>query len=267
MAVEPLVAESILAPLSSETRTWLRELKIHDEIDSTNTHLMRRSSSETIDGLVCFAESQTRGRGRRGRTWLTPRGQSIAVSIGKSLAIPVSEIGPLSLVVGVGVARALDSLRVDGVGLKWPNDILLEGAKAGGILIELAGISQPLVVVIGIGLNVGGGNEVRERLGIQVADLADKVVHISRNALAGAVVDHVRAAIVEFEQVGFAPLRECWVRLHAHQHQRVVLVGANEPIEGIARGVSMTGELILETAAGISHFSGGEVSLRADQRG
>lgn len=266
MAIELLVAQTIVDLMSADTRSWLRELKVHDEIDSTNTHLMRRSSSETIDGVVCFAESQTAGRGRRGRTWLTPRGQSIAVSFGKNLAIPVSEIGPLSLVVGVGVARALDSLGIAGVGLKWPNDILLEGAKAGGVLIELAGIAQPLVVVIGIGLNVGGGNEVRERLGIPVADLSDKVAHLSRNTLAAAVLEHVHAAIVEFEQMGFAPLRERWEGLHAHQHRRVVLSGANETIEGIARGVSMTGELILETAAGISRFSGGEVSLRADQR-
>jgi len=262
MPFEPLEALAIEMRLPPAARSWVRELRVHEEIDSTNTHLVRRASSEPIDGVVCFAESQTGGRGRRGRTWLSPKGRSIAVSLGHSLAVPVSEVGPLSLVVGWGVAIALQKMGIKGVRLKWPNDVLVDGAKAGGILIELAGIGQPLTVVIGIGLNVGSGVEIRRHLGIPIGDLRDKSEHISRNELASALVGSVHDEVVEFERHGFAPVRGRWEELHEHQHRPVLLVGANETVEGIARGVSLSGELILETLTGVSHFSGGEVSLR-----
>ena len=264
MPFEPLEARTIEMRLAPDTRRWVRELTVHQEIDSTNTHLVRRASIEDIDGVVCFAESQTGGRGRRGRTWLTPKGQSIAVSLGQCLQIPVSEVGPLSLVVGIGVVAALEKIGIEGVRLKWPNDVLLDGgAKAGGILIELAGIGQPLTVVIGVGLNVGAGGEIRRRLGIPIGDLREKSKNISRNELASALIDNVHESIVEFERNGFAPLRGRWEALHEHQHKSVLLVGPNETVEGIARGVSSSGELILETSTGFAHFSGGEVSLRA----
>ena len=262
MPFEPLDAHAIEEHLSPDVRRWLRELRIHREIDSTNTHLVRRASTEDIDGVVCFAESQTSGRGRRGRTWLTPMGQSIAVSFGQALGVPVSDVGPLSLVVGIGVAGALLEMGVEGIRLKWPNDILLDGAKAGGVLIELAGIGQPLTVVIGIGLNVGAGAEVGQRLGIPVGDLREKSRHISRNELASALIVNVHERILEFERGGFAPLRDRWEGLHAHQHKPVVILGPHETVEGIARGVSLSGELVVETPKGVSHFSSGEVTLR-----
>lgn len=266
VSFEPLEATAIEGHLSPDVQRWVRELRIHQEIDSTNTHLVRRASTESIDGIICLAESQTSGRGRRGRTWLTPTGQSIAISLGQSLGVPVAEVGPLSLVVGIGVAVSLQKMGVEGVRLKWPNDILLDGAKAGGILIELAGIGQPLAVVIGIGLNVGAGAQVRERLGIPIGDLQEKCQHISRNELAAALIVNVHEQVVEFERDGFAPLRSRWEKLHAHQHKPVLLLATNETVEGIARGVSLSGELVIETSKGVSHFSSGEVSLRGSSK-
>lgn len=262
MPFEALDEGTILRRLSSEVRRWIRELKVHDEIDSTNSHLIRRASSEPIDGVVCLAESQTSGRGRRGRPWLTVAGRSIAVSLGQTLAMPASEAGPLSLVVGVGVAMALKSMGIRGVGLKWPNDILVDGTKAGGILIELPGVGRPLTAVVGIGLNVGAGREVSQRLGMPIGDLAE-AEFISRNELASSVIESVRSEIVEFERAGFASLRGRWEELHAYQHRPVLLLCANDTIEGVARGVSMAGELIVQTADGLRRFTSGEVSLRS----
>ena len=140
---QALDRESILADLSHDARRWVRELRVHAEIDSTNTHLMARATNETIDGVVCIAERQTGGRGRRGRTWLTPAGSNIALSLGKSVPIAISEVAPLSLVVGLAVVSAMERVGVNDVKLKWPNDILLDGAKVGGILIELARHFEP----------------------------------------------------------------------------------------------------------------------------
>src|SRR3954468_24274658 len=134
---EPLSEAVISAHLPSEVRLWVQELRVHAEIDSTNTHLIKRAAVDQINGVICFAESQTEGRGPRGRVWLTPPRKSIALSIGINIGFAISDVSPLSLVVGVGVADALLSLGMENVSLKWPNDLLLSGAKVGGILVEL----------------------------------------------------------------------------------------------------------------------------------
>jgi len=261
---QALDRESILAQLSRDSRGWLRELRVHAEIDSTNSHLMGRAANETIDGVVCIAEHQTGGRGRRGRTWLTPAGSNIALSLGRSASIPISEVSPLSLVVGLAAVDALGRVGVNDVKLKWPNDILLNGTKVGGVLIELAGIASPLTIVVGIGINIGSGAEVSAHLGSTVGDLLASGVPVSRNALAAELINSICEMTTRFESQGFAPMRSDWEALHAHQNRSVRVIGANETIEGIARGVTDGGELILETTAGVRYFSGGEVSLRGE---
>jgi BirA family transcriptional regulator, biotin operon repressor / biotin---[acetyl-CoA-carboxylase] ligase len=261
---QPLVSESILVQLAHDSRRWIRELQIHAEISSTNSHLMARAASQSIDGIVCLAERQTGGRGRRGRTWLTPSGQNIALSLGKSVPISVAQVAPLSLVVGLAAVSALKRVGVDNAMLKWPNDLLLNGAKVGGILIELPSIGNPLTVVVGIGINMGSGEEVSAHLGSPVGDLLAGRISISRNTLAAELINSVFEMTSRFELHGFATMRPDWEDLHAHQDRNVRVIGTNETIEGIARGVTDSGELILETAAGIRHFSGGEVSLRSE---
>jgi BirA family transcriptional regulator, biotin operon repressor / biotin---[acetyl-CoA-carboxylase] ligase len=263
----PLNRELILAGMSRESRRWVKELVVHTEIGSTNTHLMTRAAAENVDGVVCIAERQTGGRGRRGRTWLTPSGGSIALSLGKHVAVGIAEIAPLSLIVGLAVANAMARCGIDGVSLKWPNDILLDGVKVGGILIELAAIAEPLKVITGIGINVGAGSEVSSHLGFSVGDVRSKNTRISRNEIAANLIDSFYESTSKFEVQGFPSMRAEWEALHAHQDRRVHLIGANETVEGIARGVTTSGELILDTDAGIRHFSGGEVSLRGDRGG
>lgn len=261
---EPLSRESILVKLTPDSRHWIRELQVHAEIGSTNSHLMARAANESIDGIVCLAERQTGGRGRRGRTWLTPEGQNIALSLGKSIRISVSQVAPLSLVVGLAVVSALKRVGVDNATLKWPNDLLLNGAKVGGILIELPGIGNPLMVVVGIGINIGSGEEVSAHLGLPVGDLIAGRSSIPRNALAAELINSVFEMTSRFESQGFTPMKSSWEVLHAHQDRNVRVIGTNETVEGIARGVTDGGELILETVAGVRHFTGGEVSLRGE---
>jgi BirA family biotin operon repressor/biotin-[acetyl-CoA-carboxylase] ligase len=263
---ENLSADSILAQLSDATRAWLRELRIHHEIDSTNTHLMQRAPVENIDGVICLAESQTAGRGRRGRTWITPTRAGIALSLGRRMSVPIGEVAPLSLVVGIAVAHAMRKSAITGVSLKWPNDILLDGDKVGGVLIELASVGNPTVAIVGVGVNVGSGLEVSARLGIPVGDVLDRNSHISRNKLAADIIDSIQVLSTEFESSGFSGMREEWQQLHAYQGARVRLTSADSTIEGTARGVTPRGELVLETEAGIRHFSGGEVTLRVASR-
>ena len=261
-ACSALSRECILARLAPSALGWMRELRVHREIDSTNSHLMNRAVVETVDGVVCVADHQTNGRGRRGRTWLTPAGGSIALSLGREISVVVAEIAPLSLVVGLAVANAISRSGLRGISLKWPNDVLLDGAKVGGILIELVGSTIPLVVVIGVGINVGSGTEVGARLGIAVGDIRTQHLGVSRNELIAEVVCNIHDLTTRFESQGFSGIRPEWERLHFHQNRPVEVVGVNETIEGVARGVTASGALIVETSLGIRYFTVGEVSLR-----
>jgi BirA family biotin operon repressor/biotin-[acetyl-CoA-carboxylase] ligase len=257
---EPLDREWILAQLSAASRAWLRQLLILAEIDSTNSHLLRLSDAD-IDGMVCLAEHQTRGKGRRGRTWLGQPGRGIAMSLGRAMYRPVAELAPIGLVAGVAVADALCRLGVASVSLKWPNDVLVDGAKAGGILVEVAGVASPQVV-IGVGLNVGARSEIEGRLGHAVGDVLRPDADLSRNALAAAVVDALVCYTDAFDRDGFASIRAAWEKLDAHRDRRVRIRSGAGEIVGIARGVTATGELRLETEAGIVECNSGEVSLR-----
>lgn len=263
---EDLSSDLILARLSCDTRNWLRELRVHREIDSTNNHLMSRALAESVDGVACLAEHQTHGRGRRGRTWLTPTRAGIALSLGRRVRLAMADVAPLSLVVGVAVAHAMDRSGIAGVSLKWPNDILLDGAKVGGVLIELASGGSVVVAVIGVGVNVGSGVEVSARLGAPVGDVLNKNAHVSRNNLAADIIDSVHVLASSFESNGFAEIRKEWERLDAYRGARVRLTSTGSTVEGFERGITASGELVLETQSGVRRFSGGEVSLRVASR-
>ena len=258
-----LSRDDILAELSGAARAWITVLEIHDQIDSTNSHLMRQAAHDDVEGRICLAEQQTAGRGRRGRTWLSPKGANIALSIGLRLAVPNERISSLSLVVGMAVADVVARYTTAQVGLKWPNDILLGEAKLGGILIELARMEAPATVVIGVGLNVGGAALVRDSVDRPVADLADYSDALSRSELAGALVSSIYDFCLNFEQVGFAAMREAWLDLHVYQGREVRLIVGERTVRGTVCGVTATGELELDTAEGRLTFGSGEVSLRA----
>src|SRR5690606_6260917 len=123
----------------------------------------------SVDGHVCLAELQIAGRGRRGRDWFSPFGANLALTIGKRIDRPAAALGGASLVVGLAVLDALEQLGVPELALKWPNDVLLRGAKLGGILIELSARPQTELVV-GIGLNVALPPRIRAELPQEVTD-------------------------------------------------------------------------------------------------
>jgi BirA family transcriptional regulator, biotin operon repressor / biotin---[acetyl-CoA-carboxylase] ligase len=259
-AFEALDRQKILARLSDVSLTWLRDLQIHAEIDSTNSHLLRLVDAG-VDGLVCLAEHQTRGKGRRGRTWIGRPARGLALSLGRRTRRPLAELAPVGLVAGVAVAEALGRHKIPSVSLKWPNDVLVDGVKAGGILVEAAGAVAPQLV-IGVGLNVGARAEIEDQLGHTVGDVLAADAGVSRNALAATIIDSLVSCLEAFETEGFAALRQKWEDLDAYRDRRVRIRSAGSDVVGVARGITATGELLLETESGIVEFNSGEVSLR-----
>ena len=265
--VDLLSAATIREALDPATVDWLRELAVHAHIGSTNTALLARLDTGGVTGRVVTAEVQTAGRGRRGRTWLSPFGRNLAVSIGVAVDRSASELGALSLVVGLAVREALLEFGLREVGLKWPNDVLMHGAKLAGILIELAQPNRPAELVVGIGVNVGCRQAIAGRVEQAVADVAEQVERPSRNRLLAVLVNHVVAACRRFGAEGFEPFLGPWDAAH-HYHGRAVtltLPGASSPggaVHGTVLGVAGNGALRIASAAGVREYIAGEVSLR-----
>jgi BirA family transcriptional regulator, biotin operon repressor / biotin---[acetyl-CoA-carboxylase] ligase len=269
---EPLAAERILEKLSDAVRKQVRSLEVAWTVGSTNTELLSRANPPNGSSEVLLAECQTAGRGRRGRAWLAPPGGSICLSLSWTFRDVPADLGALGLVIGVCELRALQGLGVTGAKLKWPNDVLVDERKLGGILIELRAESGgPACVVIGIGLNVALGAALLAKIaetGIAATDLVTAgLAEPSRNAVAGALVDSCVRGLLEFERDGLRPFVENWRDADALQGKMVDVRGAvGEVTCGLARGVDLHGALLVETAdEGLKKFVSGDVSVRVSQ--
>jgi BirA family transcriptional regulator, biotin operon repressor / biotin---[acetyl-CoA-carboxylase] ligase len=249
----PLVIASIAAALGSLASRF--DVDVVAECASTNTLLMARADS-LPSGAVVAAERQTAGRGRMGRIWHAAPDDSLTFSLLWRLPRGVSPSG-LSLAVGVGVAEALRELGAADVTLKWPNDILRDGKKLGGILIELASTSA----IIGIGLNLLLPADLPEDVKRNAAPLG---VDVDRNDLLARLLASLHGVLESFNRGGFAALRERWLALNAYADAPVrILSEFAATLEGRCAGVDADGALLLQTACGVRRVISGDVSLRA----
>jgi BirA family transcriptional regulator, biotin operon repressor / biotin---[acetyl-CoA-carboxylase] ligase len=240
-------------------------IELLDECASTNTLLLERSRSGAPSGSVIACELQSAGRGRRGASWHSSRGGSLTFSLLWRFDRGPAGLSGLSLAAGVAVVRALDSLGVGGVQLKWPNDLLHAGRKLGGILVELQGdAAGPGAAVIGIGLNVRLSASVREGIAQAVTDVSSIATSVpSRDQLLAAMLIELEQVLAQFAQRGFSGLRDAWLARHAHQDKPVRLaLSSGKEVTGRAAGVAEDGALLLQTEQGIQRFHGGEISLR-----
>jgi BirA family biotin operon repressor/biotin-[acetyl-CoA-carboxylase] ligase len=255
-----------LAKITSSMQTSLPfNLNLFHQIDSTNSYLMRH---EHPAQQVCLAESQNAGRGRRGRQWVSPFAQNIYCSCGWGFEGGVSTLEGLSLAVGLVIVRVLRKHGVTGLSLKWPNDVLSQGQKLAGILIEMRGDPAGYCeVIIGIGINVAMGSDQAATIDQPWIDLrsifAQQGLHpISRNVLVASLIDELALVLQGYEQAGFARYRPEWESINAHAGRQIELHNGNVIHRGVCVGVSEVGALILETSQGYEEFHGGEISLR-----
>ena len=242
------------------------QLELLDTCASTNTLLLARARGGAPLGSVIACELQSAGRGRRGNRWQSGLGGSLTFSLLWRFAQGAAGLSGLSLAAGVAVVRALASLDIEDVQLKWPNDLLHAGRKLGGILIELQGdASGPSAAVIGIGINLRLRSAMRDAIAQPVTDLATIATQVpSRNRLLAALLIELEQVLEQFAAHGFGPLREEWMTRHAHQDKPVTLSsGDGKTVTGRAAGVAEDGALLLQTARGLERCVNGELSLRA----
>lgn len=254
-----LSADKIRLSMSAQNFGLVSSFDIFQSIESTNSHLM----SNARHGAVCLAERQLAGRGRRGRAWVSPFAKNIYMSVSWTFQGGAQSLEGLSLAVGVAVTEAIESLGIKGVSLKWPNDVLHDGRKLGGILLEMTGdVSGECQLVLGVGLNVDVGEHAASEIDQAWVDLKSLGFSGSRNDIAGAILERVMPLLAEYDRHGFAGYRERWQELDAFRGKAVYVSSPNNRIEGVANGVAENGALRLIVDGKEQQFSGGEVSLR-----
>lgn len=257
-----LAADAIRARLSAPCATMLDSLEVLSETDSTNAWLLETQTSGTH---ACFAEYQAAGRGRRQRPWQSPFAANLYFSVSHVLTPSRAPLGTLSLALGVALAERLQALGATGIGIKWPNDLYIDGAKLAGILIEHRGeAGGQSRVVVGIGLNVAMAPEQAAAVDQPWRRLADHVAELpERNVLAAAMLDTVLQALAQFQIDGFATFRQRWPQLDLIHNRAVTVDDGSQQRRGVARGIGADGALrVAFEADSVESVYAGEVSLR-----
>ncbi len=235
------------------------------DADSTNSRLSERFGQAGLHRCAVLAERQRAGRGRRGKSWESPFARSLYLSLGWRFERAPAAFNALSLAAGVAVIRALARLDVAGLHLKWPNDILSNGRKLGGILLETKGESAGACdVVIGTGLNVRLPAATLAAIDQPATDLARRCGRPpSRNRLAAKIIEEQLLMLDRVSAAGMGDYVDAWRRLDGLAGQRARLTLPGQTLRGLVRGVDDNGLLLLETADGVAAFSSGELRLEA----
>ncbi len=263
--VESLDENTILSHLQPVASQSVSQLIVLAKTQSTNSYLLNLFQHSCQSGVVCVAESQTKGRGRRGRSWISPAGHNIYLSATWRFTGNLQNLSGLSLVVGLAIVRALDSYGLSDLSLKWPNDVYCRGHKLAGTLIEIANINaDEYLVVIGVGLNRWIDAAASDLIDQQWIDLFSLMGNSmpSRNQLIAKIIDQLFNVTAQFERTGFAGLHDEWNQWDHLLGKQLVLVTGEQQINGIACGVNESGLLVIQDEQGQKQsYAIGEVLL------
>lgn len=259
-----LIAQTALISAEKIQQTFPHYKVIYHPIINSTNQFMLTNQGRLNKGDICITEHQTAGRGRRGRQWQSPFGSQAIFSLIWQVDAR-KPIDGLSLVVGMAIVDAIKKLGGCGAMLKWPNDVLLNGKKLAGILIEIANSENgKLNLVIGVGINVAipkDSNQIDQPW----ANLNEILPKIDRTLLLCTVIQEVVTALEYFEQQGItAEFQQKWLLCDEFFGEEVNVITEKEVISGIEQGIDERGylQLIVNNGEQCLTFNGGEVSLR-----
>ena len=254
----PLDKEKILSKLSNEFRSKV-VLEVFDTISSTNDYLLRKEKNKNKDIKICIAEEQTKGRGRRGKSWISPKFKNIYFSLNSYLK--KEDLSGLSIAVALSVSEVLNKINVMSL-IKWPNDLLVGNKKICGILIETAKVGELTKVVIGIGINVN--MEYSELIDQEWTSIKlEKKQSVDRNSIITEMINQLCITLNKFEQEEFDYFLNKFTSLDLLKDKEFTL--KDKPYETfIGKGIDNKGLLIAQNLKDqrIVKFSSGEVSLK-----
>ncbi len=238
------------------------QVDIFETIDSTNRFLKNQPSQENIH--ICCAETQTQGRGRFGRTWHSPFGENIYFSARFRLDCDLALLSGLSLVTSLAIINTLDELGLnDHLVIKWPNDILWQGQKLSGCLIELITDANHLEVIIGIGINVNSNTQAHsppDKPWCSLFDISGELQN--RNHIIGRLIEHLHQQLQRLITSGLGTFIDQWQQVDALYGQLITVSTQGSKLTGRANGIDDSGRLILVDCENNTHFlSSGETSM------
>lgn len=259
-AIRGLLSEAVAARLAG--------FETFPEIESTNSYLMQQEGPPPGQACVVVTDNQTMGRGRHGRTWQSPPGSGLCISVAYTFAAQPANLPALTLAIGLGAIDALEDMGVPGVQLKWPNDLIADDGKLGGILTESQSqASGAISVVTGIGLNVDLGEDLD--FGIEtdwarrVTDLAGFAGELpSRDALAARLINGLCTTFVDYEAGEFDRFVHKWPDRDWLFGRELTIDTPHCQVTGVGAGVADDGALLVDTGSGaVSRITSGSVVM------
>jgi len=239
------------------------KITLEDELESTNVWAKELARQGGAHGQVVLARIQSSGRGRLQRQWESPRG-GLWMSIILRPNLSLADASKLTLAASVAIVDAFEELFSLSVGIKWPNDLILNGLKIAGILGEVVGEWNAVqTLILGIGIN---GNFPRERLSplLKATTLYEILGHeVDLNDLAAEILKHLENQVINLENKAFEELRLNWLERAVSLGEEVRILRGEQVTQGIFKGITIDGALLLETEDGEKNFSAGEVQLRS----
>jgi len=259
---ELLDRDLILSQMDQLARKQVTELIVKASLDSTNSALQRLPVTQQ-SGTAILAELQTAGRGRRGRQWFSPKGGNLYMSLGWCFNKPLSELGCLPLVVALSAATALTRSGLRNHRIKWPNDLMVDGKKLCGCLVEIQGDARgPCHAVLGVGINIQmPSSEASSAIDQPWTDLQTWLPECSRNRLAALLLEELIARLSLFSDKGFTPFKNHWERMDGLKGRQVDVAAGLETLHGTVSGINDSGALLLDTGVETLSLHSGEVSI------
>lgn len=246
----------IHARIGEAAASRLVRLEAFDAIESTNSYLMAQEAPPPGMIRIALTDNQVAGRGRHGRVWQSPPGSGIAMSIGYTFREQPADLAALTLAAGLGVVDALGGLGIGGVQLKWPNDLIADDGKLGGILTETLPLAGgAIMVVTGLGLNLQLDEQIASAVasdgGRRVVDLAGFAGDLPcRNELTASLIDGLCATFVDFEVSGFSAYLERWTDRDWLRGRRLTVDTPSASIRGTGAGIAGDGALLVLSESG-----------------
>ncbi len=250
-----------------ETKRLLAQLDVLPLVDSTNNYLLEKI--KYAGNYAVFAEQQTAGRGQFDRRWITHFGKNICLSLLWHFSNQANQLPALSLAVGIAVAKALEQYGLKNIQLKWPNDIVHQEKKLGGILIESRSIhTKTYAVVIGIGLNLYAPSTSSPVIDQAITDVYSlQGSPPQRNLLAALILKNLLDLLFEFQSKEFAYFMPDWQRYDSLLNKPINILSSIGTREGIAQGVNTQGQLCVIIEKKIYYFESGEVRVKLKSSG
>ncbi|HTH48136.1 MAG TPA: biotin--[acetyl-CoA-carboxylase] ligase [Candidatus Limnocylindria bacterium] len=259
-----LHADDLLSRLGS-IKVIGRDVRVFGETSSTNDVVEKLARDGAAEGITVFAETQTKGRGRLGRKWVSPPGKGLWFSVLLRPDLRPQSATQLTVISAVAVARAIEKQTGLKPGIKWPNDIMFGARKCAGILLELsAELDHIRHVVLGIGIDVNlTAEELPPELRAIATSLRMEAGHpIDRPELAAAVIRELDAAYARLRAGDFHEIGDEWMRRCITLGQRVRILIGDRPVAGMAEALDEEGALLIRTEHGrLERVVGGDVML------